>query len=210
MSNDLKTAASSAVTSRISARPIFLMGSILALMIGVAALPASAQCGGALSDLYARASATNQSPIASVKNVQDVPSALIADNENDDAAIVGLWHTRFVISTPGGDVTIQEAFQIWNAGGTEVHNPNVDTRSSSMCLGVWNSRRQTFNLTHRVWNTDANGVNFGTLHLSEAVKLYNHGQTMLGNFTIGVFDPAGNKVDEFSGRVVGERINVGD
>ncbi len=210
MSIDLKTAAPSAVPSRISARPTFLMGSILAFLIGIAALPASAQCGGALSDLYARASAVKLSPITSGKNVQDATSAWIGDSENDDAAIVGLWHTRFVISTPGGDVTIQEAFQIWNAGGTEVHNPNVDTRSSSVCLGVWNSRRQTFNLTHRVWNTDANGVNFGTLHLSESVKLYNHGQTMLGNFTIGVYDPAGNKVDEFGGQVIGERINVGD
>src|SRR5258708_2136060 len=48
-------------------------------------------------------------------------------------SIVGLWDIRFVV----GGQTIQEAYQLWNIGGTEIHNPNVDPRSGNVCLGVW-------------------------------------------------------------------------
>jgi hypothetical protein len=39
-------------------------------------------------------------------------------------SIVGLWHAQYTV---GGNL-IQDAYQIWNAGGTEVHIPNLAPR----------------------------------------------------------------------------------
>lgn len=68
--------------------------------------------------------------------------------------------------------TIQEAYQLWNAGGTEIHNPNVDPRLGNVCLGVWkHGSHGTYRLAHRVWSYDANGNFLGTIHLSETITL---------------------------------------
>jgi hypothetical protein len=119
-------------------------------------------------------------------------------------SIVGLWHIRFLV----GDQQIQEAFQIWNVGGTEVHNPNVDPRNGSVCLGTWEEAApQTFKLTHRVWNYE-DGVFHGTIHLNETLVLGNRGSTHSGSFTLDFYDPDGNFLFQVPGTVVGERISV--
>ena len=119
--------------------------------------------------------------------------------------MIGLWHIQFTV----GDQTIQEAFQLWNFGGTEVHNPNVDPRGGTVCLGVWKRAPQgVFKLTHRVWNYDTNGNFMGTIHLSETLTLGNGGNTHSGSFTLGFFDPSGNFQFDVTGNVTGERISV--
>ena len=116
-----------------------------------------------------------------------------------------MWHIRFVV----GDTTIQEAFQIWNIGGTEVHNPKVDPRGGSVCLGAWKEvGGHTFKLTHRVWSFDASGNYQGTIRLTETITLGDNGTTHSGTFTLDFFDPADNPVGSLSGNVVGERITV--
>ena len=108
-----------------------------------------------------------------------------------------------------GDQTIQEAYQIWNAGGTEVHNPNVDPRSGNVCLGAWkHTARGTYKLAHRVWSYDISGNFMGTVHLSETLTLGNRGSTHSGTFTLDIYDPSGNFVTEVTGNVTGERISV--
>jgi hypothetical protein len=108
-----------------------------------------------------------------------------------------------------GDQTIQEAYQVWNAGGTEVHNPNVDPRTGNVCLGVWrHAPHGTYKLAHRVWSYDASGNFMGTIHLSETLTLGNNGKTHSGTFALDFFDPSGNFQFEVAGNVAGERIKV--
>lgn len=108
-----------------------------------------------------------------------------------------------------GTQTIQEAFQNWNLGGTEVHNPNVDPRSGNVCLGTWvRTPDGGFKLAHRVWNYDANGNFTGTIHLSETVYLGHNGNEQTGSFKLDFYDPSGNFQMEVTGNVTAQRIQV--
>ena len=170
---------------------------VLAVGLSVSAL---ASCEDSLSAMAAGASASIQSQSRLMQ--QDSESS--KDNA-EHASIVGLWYVRFMV----GDQTIQEAYQIWNAGGTEVHNPNVDPRSGNVCLGAWkHTARRTYKLAHRVWSHDINGNFVGTVHLSETLTLGNHGNKHSGSFTLNIFDSSGNFVTEVAGNVTGERISV--
>jgi hypothetical protein len=103
--------------------------------------------------------------------------------------------------------TIQEAFQIWNTGGTEVHNPNVDPRTGNVCLGAWTAvGPQTYTLIHRVWWYDSTGDFQGTIHLHETVTLGNRGNSHTGAFTLDFYDPNNNFLYEVAGNVVAERV----
>jgi hypothetical protein len=171
-----------------------------ACMIVVVALSASAfaSCGDSLSAMAALA-ATARSPQA----MQQTSAATRSSEAK--GSIVGLWHIQFMV----GDQTIQEAFQLWNAGGTEVHNPNVDPRTGNVCLGVWrHAQHGTYKLAHRVWQYDANGTFMGTIHLSETLTLGDDSKTHSGTFTLDFFDPAGNFQFEVPGNVIAERILV--
>jgi hypothetical protein len=158
---------------------------------------ALASCGDSMNAMAARA--------ALIRN-QSSPSQSSSSTGGTNAnspSIVGLWHIRFVV----GDQTIQEAYQIWNFGGTEVHNPNVDPRGGSVCLGAWvQGTKQTFKLTHRVWSYDASGNFMGTIHLTESVTLAENGNTQGGSFTLDFYDPDDNFMFSVPGSVVGERI----
>ena len=139
----------------------------LVLLVGLS-VSASASCGDSLSAMVAGAAS-----VQSQSSLRQQESESSKDND-EHASIVGLWHVQFIV----GGQTIQEAYQIWNAGGTEVHNPNVDPRGGTVCLGAWKKTgRRTYKLAHRVWSYDINGNFLGTLHLSETLRLGNHGNT---------------------------------
>jgi len=166
------------------------------LVIGLSA-SALASCGDSLSAMAAGA-ASVQSQARPVQ--QNSKSA--GDN---GGTMVGLWHIVFTV----GDTTIQEAYQLWNAGGTEIHNPNVDPRSGNVCLGVWrHAPHGAFKLAHRVWSYDTNGNFMGTIHLSETLTVSHDGNAHSGSFTLDFFDPAGNFQFEVAGDVTGERVSV--
>ena len=160
---------------------------------------AFASCGDTLSALATSAYSHNLS--------QKVGPQTQAQNGSGSgtSSIVGFWHIRFVV----GDNTIQEAFQIWNQGGTEVHNPNVDPRTSNICLGAWKAvGKRSYKLVHRVWSYDGNGVFLGTINLSESVYLGHKGATHTGSFTLDFYDPDGNFQFEVPGNVIAERISA--
>ena len=168
------------------------------ILIGGLSASAFASCGDSMSALAAgAASARSQFRTAQ----QDSKSS---GDDEDNSSIVGLWHIQFKVS----DQTIQEAYQLWNAGGTEVHNPNVDPRTGNVCLGVWKRAAGTYTLAHRVWNYDTSGTFMGTIHLSENLTLGHHGTTHSGSFTLDFYDPSGTFLFEVNGNVVGERISV--
>jgi hypothetical protein len=173
----------------------FAAGMVLVVGLSVSA---SASCGDSLSAMAAGA-ASVQSQFRPIQ--PDSTSG--ADHARK--SMVGLWHIQFAV----GGQTIQEAYQLWNAGGTEVHNPNVDPRSGNVCLGVWkHGSHGTFKLAHRVWSYDSNGNFMGTIHLSETVTLRDGGNTHTGSFTLDFYDPSGNFQFEVAGNVTGERISV--
>jgi hypothetical protein len=180
----------------------FVRVALLSVLLIAFSATATAQCGASFSAMATAAASIRNQSHATQSSVQN-GSAATSDNAVN-TSIVGLWHIRFLV----GDQQIQEAFQIWNAGGTEVHNPNVDPRTGNVCLGAWKEAApRTFKLTHRVWFYDANGNFQGVGHLSELLTLGDRGDTHSGTFTLDIYDPAGNLVAEVSGTVVGERIS---
>jgi hypothetical protein len=181
-------------------RQTFNVVPFAAFMVLAAGLSASAfaSCGDSLNEMAAAGGVHSQS--------RSVPQAHVSkDDTSSNSTVVGLWHVRFVV----GDTTIQEAYQIWNQGGTEVHNPNVDPRTGSVCLGVWvKAGNYAYTLAHRVWSYDSAGNFLGTINLSESVSLHDKGKTHTGAFTLDFFDPDGDFMFEVPGDVVAERISV--
>jgi len=171
----------------------------MVLVVGLSTR-ALASCGDSLSAMAPGAAA-----IVSQSGPMQQESESSAGNAVN-SSIVGLWHIQFKVH----DQTIQEAYQLWNAGGTEVHNPNVDPRTGNVCLGVWKraAPRGTYKLAHRVWNYDASGNFLGTIHLRETLTLGHGGNTHSGSFTLDFFGPSGNFLMEVAGSVRGERIPV--
>ena len=183
---------------RLAIPNVIKIAAFVTIVVGLTA-SASASCGDSLSAMAVGAASVQSQSRAFQQNS---PSA--ADSAGHPS-IVGLWHIQFTV----GDQTIQEAFQLWNAGGTEVHNPNVDPRTGNVCLGVWrHAQHGSFKLAHRVWSYDANGNFMGTINLSETLTLSNNGKKHSGSFTLDFFDPAGNFQFEVAGNVTGERISV--
>jgi len=178
----------------------------LAVLVVSFSATAKAQCGDSLSAMAASAVSVRSRSHVSLSSIRN-ESAAAESAASDNAAnksIVGLWHIRFLVEGQ----QIQEAFQIWNAGGTEVHNPNVDPRQGNVCLGAWTEAApQTFKLTHRVWLYDTSGNFQGTGHLTETLLLGDKGNTHSGSFTLDIYNTVGNLVGEVAGTVAGERIS---
>jgi hypothetical protein len=173
------------------------LAACMVLVVGLSA-SALASCGDSLSAMAAGAAAV-QSQFRPIQ-----PNSKSGEDNDGKSTIVGLWHIQF---TAGGQ-TIQEAYQVWNAGETEVHNPNVYP-GGGVCLGVWkHASHGVYKLAHRVWNYDSNGTFLGTIHLSETVTVGQGGNTHSGSFTLDFYDPAGNFQFEVAGSVTGERISV--
>jgi hypothetical protein len=184
------------MTQRRALSVVTLFGCI-ALLLGLNA-SAFASCGDSMAAMAAAAAAIHNqaSPIQ--------PSSPLTQDSGVNPSIIGFWHIRFVV----GDQTIQEAYQIWNTGGTEVHNPNVDPRTGNVCLGVWTAvSPRGYKLTHRVWWYDAGGNFQGTIHLSETVALGDMGNSHGGSFKLDFYDPNNNFLFEVTGNVVAERVS---
>lgn len=173
----------------------------MVLLVGLTA-SAFASCGDNLSAMAAAAAALSQS---SPMQQNSQSSGDKASGSAGSSSMVGLWHIQFTV----GGQTIQEAYQIWNGSGTEVHNPNVDPRTGSVCLGVWkHAAHGAYKLAHRVWSYDTNGNFLGTINLSETLTLGDGGKTHSGSFALDFYDPSGNFLMEVAGNVTGERIAV--
>ncbi|HZW95177.1 MAG TPA: hypothetical protein VFF64_19670 [Candidatus Eremiobacteraceae bacterium] len=172
-----------------------------AYMVLVVALSASgfASCGDSLLAMAASAASVES------QSREAQPDAQSSSSDATNSSIVGLWHVQFIV----GGTAIQEAYQIWNGSGTEVHNPNVDPRTGNVCLGVWQQAPGgVYKLAHRVWSYDASGNFLGTIHLREKITLSNAGNRQTGSFTLDFYDPSGTFQMEVAGHVTGERISV--
>ena len=95
----------------------------MVLVVGLSA-SALASCGDSLSAMAAGAASVHSQSRPMQQNSESA-------GDNSGKSMVGLWHIQFTV----GGQTIQEAYQLWNAGGTEVHNPNVDPRGGERLPG---------------------------------------------------------------------------
>jgi hypothetical protein len=176
---------------------------LLSVVMVAASASVLAQCAASFNAMATAANSIRGQLQAGQSSLQK--DSVVGTNSAVNTSIVGLWHIRFVV----GDQQIQEAYQIWNTGGTEVHNPNVDPRQGNVCLGSWKEAApQTFQLTHRVWLYDPNGNFQGIGHLTETLTLGDRGTTHSGSFTLDLYDGSDNFVVNLAtGTVVGERIS---
>src|SRR5438445_13580564 len=118
----------------------------MVLVVGLSA-SALASCGDSLSAMAAGAASVHSQSRPIQQNSQSA-------GDNSGKSMVGLWHIQFTV----GGQTIQEAYQLWNAGGTEVHNPTVDPSGGRGCLGVSkHTSHGNYRLSHRERSADTSG-----------------------------------------------------
>lgn len=181
------------------------VGALLTLTVAFSAA-AMAECFSSFNKIAAAALAAKGQAVSSAKTksvVSTAPSANLVSDNATIPSIVGFWHVHYIFSVPAMD---QEAYQIFNAGGTEVHNPNTPT--DGVCLGAWTQSGKTVKLTHRVWLYDPTGIFLGVGHLEVNITLGDKGATQTGTFTMQLFDLQGNPTTPaFPGTLSGERIS---
>lgn len=159
---------------------------------------AYASCGESFSAIAAQAKTID---VGQASASSDVATSGVGSSQS----IVGMWHVQFLV----GGTPIQEAYQIWNLGGTEVHNPNVDPRGGNVCLGTWaQTAPGRFKLVHRVWSYDTNGNFMGTIHLTEHVSVGKGGMHHQGGVTLDFYDASGNFQQEVKAQVAAEKITA--
>lgn len=181
------------------------VGAVVVVGISVGAMASCADSMTALAGGRVRVNPSLAATLAMPSALETATAENSKDNSVGNNSIVGLWHVQFLV---GGQV-IQEAYQIWNLGGTEVHNVNQDPRLGTVCLGTWlQTSPGTYKLAHRVWNYDSSGNFLGTIHLAETVHLTKNGTEHTGPITIDFYGPSGSFQTEVTGTVVAQRIQV--
>jgi hypothetical protein len=189
-------------------RSLGMLACILTLLVVFTVLGsvARAECFGSADQWVAVArSAKTALPSTQLKAIASTTAKVAQDDaDNDDyKSIAGMWHVHYQGPFPGGD---QEAFQIFNAGGTEVHNPKGDPRAGSLCLGAWVQKGRNVKLTHRVWLWDPFGTYIGLGDLEVNITLGDKGNTQTGTLTMQIFFPDGSSTPPLPGTLTGERI----
>ena len=189
-------------------QPLKIVG-IGAVWAGVLALTVStkAQCTGSFESLMSAISVSRGQSKPTKKPADNLltPQTDQLSDKGVNTSIVGLWRIKFIIDTPNGPAVFQEAYQIWNTGGTEVHNPKVDPRGGSVCLGSWvQDPALNYQLTHRVWLYDTAG-NFQVIgRLTENLTLGDRGTTHSGSFELQALDDNENPMGPpLNGHVTG-------
>ncbi len=119
--------------------------------------------------------------------------------------IVGLWKVTFV----SGGQTVDEGFDQWNVGGTEILNDTPPPATGNVCLGVWEQTGQlSYKLKHPSWTFDSAGNLNGTVIIREQPIVDPRGDSFKGPFTYDVYDLNGNLLEHAAGIITGQRITV--
>lgn len=196
-------------------------GKTLATMVsalGLAVLIAPnclAQCGGiGGGTIRLHALFTPQSG-----KVQLVPAALVSSDETDRRddrdPIVGLWHVKFVVPTPGSSetTTVDAGYAQWHSDGTEIMNSGSRQPSTgNFCLGVWEKTgEREYKLNHFAiaWTGDPAATGpLGPTNIIERVTLARDGQSFTGSFSIVQYDESLNVKGQAAGTITATRIAV--
>jgi len=129
-----------------------------------------------------------------------------ADDPNQPATIVGLWHLKY---TAADGSAFLESFKTWHADGTEFENAFMPPTGGNICYGVW---KQVGHLTVKLHHVGlifgSDGTLSATFTVDELDTLAIDGKTYKGTFNFKVYDPSGNLLQEVKGTQAGTRITV--
>lgn len=140
-------------------------------------------------------------PPAGAPKTTDAPQV----DADPNGAIVGLWHTYLSV---GGQV-IDEAFDMFNYGGTEMMVDTAAPATDNVCNGVWvQTGPLTYRVTHPSFFFDMTGTLQGTVIIRSVITLDRPAGKLTGTVTVDVFDNNSKLVDHQEGAVLtGTRIN---
>jgi hypothetical protein len=130
-----------------------------------------------------------------------------ADPDGGSATIVGLWSVTFLLAD--GSV-FDSGYATWHSDGTELMNSGRPPMTGSFCMGVWKLTNQgTYQLNHIALSWDSTGTVFvGPANIRETITVAPSGNTYSGTFTLNQYDPNGNLLAHFAGKVVAQRITA--
>ena len=104
---------------------------------------------------------------------------------------------------------MDQGFDQWNVGGTEILNDTPPPATGNVCLGVWAQIGQlSYKLNHPSWTFDNAGNLNGTVIIREQVVIDPRGNSFAGAFTYYVYDLKGNLLDRVNGTITGQRITA--
>lgn len=120
--------------------------------------------------------------------------------------ITGLWDVKDFFQ---GQL-FAEAFDTWNADGTEYFIDNENPATDNVCNGTWvGGDSRTYKLKHVSWTFDDNGVVNGMAVFHDKVQLSEDGNSFNGTEDVYLYDLDGHLVVEFLGDVLqAQRIEV--
>ena len=119
--------------------------------------------------------------------------------------IVGLWNATF---SSGGQV-VDQGFDSWQLGGTEILNDTPPPATGNVCLGTWvQLSPHVFKLKHPSWLFDNSGNLTGLAIITEQVSIDVLGNNYQGPYSYDIYDLNGNKQQHFTGTISAKRITV--
>ena len=135
-------------------------------------------------------------------------------DEDDQPAIVGFWHVKFVTKDTRGipdGTEVDAGYAQWHSDHTEIMNSGGRSPlTGDFCLGVWKQvGDRTFKLNHFAAAWDGQGAKLlGPANIREEVTVAPGGGRFAGTFTIDQRDEAGNLLAHLQGVITGTRIRV--
>jgi len=172
---------------------------------------ARADCGSYTSTGQKLMPALAQRPLLKPAAYRLAALAVAARDDDNDAAIVGMWKVQFVSEGTNGipdGTMIDSAYAQWHTDGTEIMNSGRPPITSSFCLGVWKKTGEsTYKLNHFALSWDPTGTVFvGPANIRENVTLNAQGNSFSGTFTIDQFDTNGNTLAHIVGKITAQRV----
>src|SRR5258707_1710998 len=174
---------------------------------------ARADCGSYTSMGQKPVPAPAQRPLLRAIAYRLTTPAVAARDDDNDAAIVGMWKVQFVSEGTNGipdGTMIDSAYAQWHSDGTEIMNSGRPPITSSFCLGVWKKTGEsTYKLNPFALSWDPSGTVFvGPANIRENVTLNAQGNSFSGTFTIDQFDTNGNTLAHIVGKINGQRVTA--
>ena len=139
------------------------------------------------------------------KVVSDRAEAAATTSTNPVVSIVGLWNVTF----SSGGQAVDQGFDQWQLGGTEVLNDTPPPATGNVCLGVWvQLSPHVYKLKHPSWTFDNSGNLTGTAIITEQVTIDVAGNKYQGPYSYDIYDLNGNKLQHFAGTLNATRITA--
>ena len=110
-------------------------------------------------------------------------------DDDDSAAVVGLWKFKFVSKGSKGipdGAEIDAGYVTWHADGTELMNSGRAPKTGSFCMGAWRQTgNRSFRLNHYALSWDEMGTSLiGPTNIREQITVDRNGRSYSGTFTL--------------------------